>query len=334
MSMKLTTMSDIAKEVGVSVMTVSKVLNNKPNVGPVTRQKVLDAAKKLGYKPNMIAKSMRLNQTKTIGLIISDSSFSFFPSVIKGIEDCAMRNGYSILLCNTNGDYQAEKEKIELLLNKRVDGLILAASTFVSVEDTEYLKSLGIPFVYAIRIPVDESVDYVANDNYSGASMMIDYLVRTGSRKIYFFNMHSASTSALKRLNGYRKTLEKHGIAYDDEIVYKLDHTIESGYAHAKKLLSYGKDVQTIFCGCDVIAIGVMEAILEMGFKIPDDIRVASYDDIELAQYLQVSLTTVSQPKYEIGVKSVELLIERIHNPQKEPQSIILEPELTIRKST
>jgi len=332
--MKLTTMSDIAKAVGVSVMTVSKVLNNKPNVRETTRQKVLNAAHKLGYKPNLIARSMRLNQTKTIGLVISDSSFSFFPSVIKGIEDCAVRNGYSILLCNTNGDHQTEKEKIDLLMNKRVDGIILAASTFISPEDTGYLASLGVPFIYAIRIPMDPSADCVANDNYNGASMMIDYLIRTGSRNIHFINMKSVSTSSLDRLEGYRKTLEKNNIAYDEEIIYAIDHTVDAGYSLTKRLLSYGKDMKAIFCGCDVIAIGVMEAILEMGYKIPDDIRVASYDDIDFAQYLQVPLTTVRQPKYSIGIKSMETLINRINNPGMEPQIVMLESELVIRKST
>ena len=327
-------MRDIAKELGVSAMTVSKVLNGKPGVGAETRQRVLDTAKRLEYKPNMIAKSMRLNQSKIIGLVISDSSFSFFPSVIKGIEDCAMRNGYSILLCNTDGDYKEEKEKIELLLNQRVAGLILAASTFISNRDTEYLKSLGIPFVYAIRIPKDESVDHVANDNFKGSFLMIDYLIRTGSQKIHFFNMRSASTSALKRLAGYKKALEKHGIAFDEEIVHKVDHSVAAGYAQAKKMLSSGDEMQTVFCGCDVMAIGVIEAVLELGLKIPDDIRVASYDDIEFARYLQVPLTTVAQPKYEIGERSVELLLRRMEDSHREPQSIILEPELTIRKST
>ena len=332
--MKLPTMEDIAKEVGVSKMTVSKAFNNKPSVSKKTREKILTVAEKLNYKHNMIAGSMRSKKTKTIGLIISDSSFSFFPDVIKGIEDCALQNGYALLLCNTGGDHNMEKKKIDLLLSKRVDGLILAASTFINKYDVDYLSTIGTPFIYTIRIPINEKVDYVANDNYHGAYMMVDYLVRTGSKKIHFFNMQSVSTSANKRLEGYKKALEKHGICYDENIVYGINHTIEAGYAHMKELLSYGEELKAVFCGCDIIAIGVMQAALDMGFKIPDDIRVASYDGIELAQYLQVPLTTVNQPKYDIGKKSVELLIKRINEPSKEPEAIIIKSELCIRKST
>jgi len=332
--MKKPTMEDIAREVGVSKMTISKVFNGKPSVSSETREKVLAVAKRLNYKHNMIAGSMRSNKTNTIGLIISDSSFSFFPQVIKGIEDSAVRHGYSLLLCNTGSDHTTEKEKIDLLLSKRVDGLILAASTFISLEEVAYLSSLETPFVYTVRIPMDEQVDYVANDNYCGAYMMIDYLARTGSRKIHFFNMKSVSTSANSRLEGYKKALDKHGIAYDESIVHRIDHSIEAGYAHMKKLLCQPGVINTVFCGCDVIAVGVMQASLDMRFRIPEDVRVASYDDIEFAKYLQVPLTTVSQPKYDIGKKSVELLIKRINNPEKEPEAIILEPSLCVRRST
>jgi len=332
--MKMPTMEDIAKEVGVSKMTVSKVFNNKQSVGRETREKVLAVAERLNYKHNMIAGSMRSRKTKTLGLIISDSSFSFFPNVIKGIEDCAMRHGYALLLCNTEGNHKTEKEKIDLLLSKRVDGLILTASTFISKEDIEYLLSTDIPFVHAVRVPMDKRTDHVANDNFRGAFMMIDYLARTGSERIHFFNMMSKSTSAISRLDGYKNALEKHGIAYNESLVHRIDHTIEAGYSLMKALLSYGEDIRTVFCACDIIAVGVIQAALDMGFKIPEDIRVAAYDDIELAQYLQVPLTTVRQPKYEIGQMSVELLIKRINHPSMKPESIILPPELCIRKST
>lgn len=332
--MKRTTMDDIAREVGVTKMTVSNVLNNKPRISKKTREKVLEAANRLNYTYNCVAGSLRLSRTKTIGLIISDSSFSFFPSVIKGIEDHAVRNGYTLLLCNTNGNYQKEKEKIELLISKRVDGIILAASTFTSEEDVAYLSELGIAFVYAIRIPITTNVDYVANDNFHGAYSMTDYLVKTGSNEIYFFNITSISTSAHQRLEGYRKALERHGVRYDENKVFRIDHTIEAGYLQMNNLLSQKVNIRAVFCGCDVIAIGVMQAALDSGYKIPDEIRIASYDDIEFAQYLQVPLTTVNQPKYDIGKKSVELLLRRIEKPNKNPEAIILSPTLSIRKST
>ena len=332
--MKSPTMADIAKEVGVSKMTVSKVFNDKPYVSNGTREKVLAVAEKLNYKHNLIASSMRSKKTMTLGLIISDSAFSFFPDIIKGIEDCANSNGYALILCITGGDYQTEREKIDLLLSKRVDGLILAASTLIHKEDVKFMAATGVPFLYAIRTPLYEKVDYVVNDNLRGSYTMVDYLIRTGSQKIHFLNMQSVSTSANKRLEGYKMALDKHGIPFDEKIIYSINHTIEAGYTQMKKLLSSGNGIETVFCGCDIIAIGVMQAVLDMGFKIPQDIRIASYDDIELAQYLQVPLTTVNQPKHEIGFNSVELLLKRINKPSKKTEAIILTPELCIRKST
>lgn len=331
---KTATLKDVAREVGISPMAVSKALNGKGGVSPETMSRVMEAAKRLNYTPNVVAKSLRLNNTKTIGVVVSDSSQTFFAKVVKGIEDTASEHGYSIILCNTDQNYEKEKKAVQILINKRIDGLILAASMLTRREDVAFLKSFGVPFVFLIRRSESDEVDYVINDNVIGAYQMIGYLIRSGSRSIRFVNLYEESPSGKDRLAGYRKALEEAGIPYDPRLVTNVKPTIEDGYAAMRQVLDRGEPVETVFCGCDVIGVGVMEAILEKGLAIPGDVRLAAYDDIDFASYLRVPLTTVRQPKYTIGCKGTELLIEKIRNADREAQHLILKPELIIRQST
>ena len=332
--MKRTRMADIAKALDVSVMTVSNALNDKPDVSASMQKRVLEMAKELNYQPNLVARSMRLNNTKTIGLIISDSSFSFFPNVIKGIENAAAQRDYSILLCNTNGEYHTERNQVKLLASKRVDGLILAASVLESEKDFEYLSSFGIPFVHAIRAPRERETDYVVNDNILGAKIMVEYLLRTGSRDIVFLNLLKSWSSGRQRLEGFMAAHANLDIAPRQDRIFFINHSIDEGYRMTKTLLEDGAAIGTIFCGCDIIAIGAMEAALEMGYRIPEDIRIAGYDDIDLAEYLRVPLTTTRQPKFEIGAQSIKMLVEKISGDKEATAPVILRPELIIRQST
>lgn len=328
------TLKDVAKEVGLSAMAVSKALNGKGGVSQETMDRIKEAAKRLNYTPNVVAKSLRLNSTKTIGVVVSDSSHSFFAKVVKGIEETASTHGYNIILCNTDQDYEKEKKAIQVLFNKRIDGLILAASMLTKKEDVAFLKSFGVPFVFLIRRSESEEVDYVINDNILGSYQMVNYLIRSGNRNIHFINLYEESPSGMDRLIGYRKALEENNISFDPHLVSNVKPAIEDGYTAMRQLLDKGEDVKTVFCGCDVIGIGVMEAILEKRLKIPEDIKVAAYDDIDFAAYLRVPLTTVRQPKYSIGCKGTELLIDKIKNKSEEAQHLILKPELVIRQST
>lgn len=330
---KIATIKDIAKELGISTTAVSKALNNKGGISIKTVEKVKQTAKALGYKPNIIARSLKLNKTKTIGVIISDSSYTFFPEVIKGIESVASKEGYSIILCSTDNDRDKEKKALNLLQNKRIDGVALVASMLTKKEDYQFLKELNIPFVFLIRRSEAEEADYVINDNVLGAYLMVNYLLRYNKR-IHFFNINEYNPSAGDRLIGYKKAHEENKIQFDPSLVLSMNPTIEEGYTCMRQLLERGENVKTIFCGCDVIGIGVIEAILEKGLKIPEDIKVAGYDDIDFAAYLRVPLTTVRQPKNLIGCKGTEVLINKIDNELKEAQHAILKPELVIRQTT
>jgi len=331
---KTLTLKDVAKDVGISPMAVSKALNGKGGVSADTMGKIMEAVKRLNYTPNVVAQSLRLNSTKTIGIVVSDSSQSFFAKVVKGIEDTASVYGYNIILCNTDQSYEKEMNAVQVLINKRIDGLILAASMLTKKEDVAFLKGFGVPFVFLIRRSESDEVDYVINDNVIGAYQMVSYLLKSGSHKIHFINLYEESPSGKDRLAGYRKALEEYHIPYDEHMVLNTKPTIEDGYAMMRQLLDRDEDIETVFCGCDVIGIGVMEAIFDKGLKIPNDIRVAAYDDIDFAAYLRVPLTTVRQPKYSIGCKGTELLIDKIKSNEKEIQHLILKPELIIRQST
>lgn len=327
------TLKDVAREVGVSAMAVSKALNGKGGVSALTEKKIFEAVKKLGYQPNVIAKSLRLANTKTLGVVVSDSSHSFFASVIKGIEETAAKEGYNIILCNTGQDYEKEKEAIDVLISKRIDGMLLAASMLTKKGDVDYLKKLGIPFVFVIRRSESDDVDYVINDNVTGAYLMTTHLITPGVEKIYFLNLYEGSPSGEDRLLGYKRALKENGIRYSSKLIKNVNPQIEDGYIAMKKLLAETDDVDTLLCGCDVIAIGAIEAIIESGRRVPDDIRVGAYDDIDFAAYLKVPLTTIRQPKYLLGQRATELLIGKIKSNSIEPEHIILQPELIIRQS-
>lgn len=334
MAKNKTTLKDIAEVVGVSATVVSNTLRNKGNYSEETRQKIIDAAAKMNYSPNAIARSLRMNNTNTLGVVVSDSSFTFIASVVKGIEDTASKNGYNIILCNTNSQKNKEKEAIKILMDKRVDGLILAASMLTSKDDIEYLNSLRIPYVHMIRRSTEVEHNYVINDNYLGAYQMIDYLIKTGSKKIHFVNIIEGTASYSNRLLGYQEALKDNNINFDRDIVYSVKPTIEEGFSAIKSILAKEDNIETVFCGCDIIAIGVMDGILESGLRIPGDIRVASYDDIEFAAYLRVPLTTVRQPKHKIGQVGTEVLIEKIEKPNTSIKNVVLKPDIIIRKST
>ncbi len=334
MPKKAVTLKSIAQELNLSITAVSKALRGEPGIGAETVARVKETAKRMNYRPNSVAKSLRTNVSKTLGLIVSDSSFSLFAPVIEGVEKSAAEYGYSIILCNAYSNIQKEEEAVQILANKQVDGLILAASMLNDSKHRAFLDSFGIPYVFVIRKSETDDADYVVNDNFHGSYQMVDYLIKTGSAKIGFLNIYKKISSYSERMNGYRKALEDNHIAFDADLVMDAKPTVEDGYAAMKRIIAQGVNLDALFCGCDVLAIGAMEAILEAGMSIPKDIRIAGYDDIEFAAYLRVPLTTVRQPKYRIGQMGTEVLIDRLQGKYQGRQNVVLRPDLVLRQST
>lgn len=334
MGKRNTTLKDIALEAGISTTAVSKVLNNHGGTSKDTEQRVREIAKRLNYSPNIVAKSLKVNRTKTIGLVVSDSSHSFFGSVIKGAEEEAAKRGYNIILTNTNRNRDNEKKAINTLIGKRIDGLLLASSMLTKKRDIEYLNSLNIPYAFLIRRSEDAAAPFVGNDNVSGAYMIVKYLIQTGSKSIHFLNMDRESTSSAARLEGYIRALEENDIKYKPNLVHYSKPDIQEGYSVIRNILESGESIRALFCGCDILSIGAMEAIIEKGFNIPEDIRVCGYDDIEFAAYLRRPLTTIRQPKEIIGVKGIELLVNQLMGKNDSQSIFVLKSELVVRQST
>ena len=334
MAGKRTTLRDVAVAAGVSTMSVSKALNNKGGLSPKTVKHILEVARQLNYQPNLVAKSLRLDETKTLGVVVSDSSEMVVAKVLRGIADYAEEQGYNIIISNTDSDRQKERRAVETLISKCIDGLLIVASTLTSDEDSEWLKSLGIPIILLMRENKHASLDCVMNNNYDGGYQLARHLIECGCRRFGFISLTSISQSGLDRMDGASQALKESGIPCNpDHVLFSLP-MIQNGYESAKQLMQKDEAFDAIVCGCDLIAVGAMEALRELGIEIPRRLRICGYDDIELAGYLRVPLTTMRQPLYEIGQKGVQMILERIISPQMPVQRVILNSTLVVRGSS
>jgi len=331
-SSKPATLKDIARMAGVSAMTVSNALNNRYGVSEKTKKRVCEVANQLKYTPNQVAQSLRSAKTQTIGVVMSDSSQYVFSQLLRGIEHAATKVGYSILLANTDQKRAAESKAIDLLVSKRIDGLLLVAPLSTEPEDIARIQAMNVPFVFLMRTPSVPMVDYVTNDNYMGGYLGAGHLCRTRVNNVVFLALDSAS--GRDRMRGQAQCLRDNGLDISDCPVEWISPQIEEGYSAMKRILGKGYKKGTICCGCDIVAVGAIEAILENGFTIPHDFQLIGYDDFDMAPYLRTPLTTVRQPVYQIGEEGFGVLINRIDDPDSPYQSIILQPELIVRKST
>lgn len=330
---KKATLKDIAGEAGVSLMTVSKVLNDKGGFSRETGQRVLEIARRLNYRPNQIAKSLRADETRTIGVVVSDSSQLVFAKVIRGIDEVATRAGYSVIIANTDQNADRERQAVELLLNKRIDGLILGAPMHTGEEDIRELIRYGIPLVLLMRTSMGVDVNCVINDNVLGGYDIMNHLLSTNCGEVYFLSMPRLVQSTLSRLQGNRQAMAEQGSILAEDRIQYCEPFIEDGYQAMCRLLDQGVRTGGICCGCDLIAIGAIRAIQDHQLQVPGDFRVTGYDDLELADYLSVPLTTMRQPKEEIGREGVLLLLDQIHDPARPPRQIVLRSTLVRRQS-
>jgi LacI family transcriptional regulator len=330
------TLNDIALQAGVSVSTVSRVLNNKYEkyrISLKTKQLVAKAAKDLKYHPNDLARSLRLKRTQTIGLVVPDISNPFFACITHTIQNCVYMSGYSLIVCITNEDLETEIKQIELLRRKGVDGYIIMP-VGIKNEHIEELYNYNIPIVILDRNLEDLKTNSVIVDNYKGAFEATEYIIKCGHRRIAIIQGLQNTYTNNERLRGYMEALALYGIPKNDSYIVGHDFRKENGYIETKLLLSLETPPTAIFATSDLITLGVMQAIDEENCRIPDDISLVAFDDIDFAPYLVVPLTLVKQPKELMGEISVKLLIDDIkHKSKSEKKKIILNPELVIRKS-
>ncbi len=312
--------------------TVSRALNGSGYVRHELKQRIVDTARELDYQPNFLARGLTSKHSYTIGLVLPDITNPFFPAVARGVEDVAHRNGYNVVLCNTDGDARKEADYLKVLRSKQVDGVIFTTSQS-STRHVKHLIELGIPVVLADR-RMKLECDFVAVDNVEGAYMAARHLIALGHRRIGFITGPQDVATGSERIAGYRKAMEEAGLEIDDGLILKGDYRQHSGYQGAKSLLRKSEPPTAIFACNDLMAIGVLMALEEEGLRVPDDMAVVGYDDTLLASVCRPRLTSVAQPKYEIGAIACEMLLNRIKVRDKPREQTILRPQLIIRDSS
>ncbi len=328
------TISEIAKLVGVSTATVSRVLNASNLVRPETKQKVLQALEEHDYVYNAVAGGLTKRRTSTIGLIIPTITNPVFSISTKGIYEIAKDRGYSILLGSTDYSYDTEFELITLFHEKRVDGIIFTGAP-ANQKSVEFMTRLKIPYLVTWELVSDRNVPFVAFDNAKSGQAVTDYLFSLGHKKIGMIAGRFSETSrAYGRWLGYKKALNTYGIPYDEELVLEREYTVSAGREAMGKLLRISDPPTAVFGGNDILAIGAMAAVREAGYKVGSDISITGFDDLDISEATDPSLTSVHVPGHEMGAKGAEMLIEMIEGTLEEPRHCVLETELIIRGST
>ncbi|MGE5571058.1 MAG: LacI family DNA-binding transcriptional regulator [Rhodospirillales bacterium] len=333
----MATIKEVAKRARVSVGTVSNVMSGAVSVSPALRERVERAARELSYQPNHIARSLKSRRTQTLGMVISDITNPFFPLMVRGAEDAAVKRGYLLNIFNTDDHVEREKTVFATLRVRRVDG-VLAVVAPHSTRPTHLQQMIeaGIPLVCLDRLPPGMQVDAVVVDNAKGAAMCVRHLLSMGHRLIGVISGSSMLQTARERVNGYRKALAEAGIPFNPELLREGDFRLESGYRLAKDLCLGNPRPTVLFVANGLMGMGAIKAIQEMGLRCPEDVAIAVFDDVPGGDIFRPQLTVVSQPAYEIGYRGAELLIQRITGEIKssKPVTVVLEPELKVREST
>ncbi len=328
-------MSDVARQARVSLMTVSRVINNKGDVSNETRQRVLEIISSLGYRPSAIARSLATKETSTIGLVVPDVSNAFFAEVTQGVERLAYSKGYHVFLCNTEEDPQRELAVIQSLEEKRVDGLILCSSRLEEEKLIDIMANLPAVVLINRRLhqTVDEIFDSVTLDDERGGRLATTHLIQRGHRCIGFLAGPLASYSGAGRRKGYLAALQEAGISLVDGWMKHCQPSVEGGYEATRQLLGTYPQLTALFCFNDLVAVGALQACDELRRRVPEDLAIVGHDDIPVAALVSPALTTCRVPRYELGARAVNALLERLRDCPGNCNQSILQPELVIRES-
>lgn len=332
-----TTMKRIAGELGVSITTVSKVLNNRDDIGHATRARVLAKVAELGYQPNAVARSLTLRRTRTLGIVIPDLMHSFFVEIVAGLEQVASARGYGLLLCSSNEDAGKERAELDMLRQRQVDGIVLASANASGNTDLlRQLNALGIEIVMIDRDDhPDVRCDRVVTDDENVGRIATRHLVDKGRRTIAHITGPSI-VHAKRRADGYRAALKAAGIKGRPEWLVRGGFMESDGYRGMKKVLAIRPRVDAVFASNDPAAIGAMKAIWEAGLRVPEDIAVIGAGDIALGDLLRVPLSTVSWSREEEGRRAAELLLGRLDDEGAKIRArrVVIPPHLVARRSS
>lgn len=327
------TIKDIARIANVSYATVSRALNNHKDVNEQTRQRILKICKEVGYTPNAIARGLVKQSTHTIGLLVPDITNPYYPEVARGVEDEASKNNYNVFLCNTDWDIMKEVDYFNLLIAKRVEGIIIAP---VSDDTTKFIDKFAdrLPIIFLGTRVGGDKYNYIVIDNVKGGEMITEYLIGLGHRRIAFVGGIKESCTFADRSAGYKNALRKHNIEIDENLIYICGYRKKDGSNALRTMIKKSDMPTAIFAINDLVALGVIKAAEELGISIPDDISLAGFDDIPYASLPKIRLTTVLQPKDNIGRESVRILFEKLENKDIHTGlQRIIQPELKIRST-
>jgi LacI family transcriptional regulator len=329
----LTTLDDVARLAGLSTMTVSRVINGTGYTSAAAQARVNKAVAELGYLPNVLARQLRLNRTMTLALVLTDIANPFFTTIARGVEDAARAQGYAVMFCNTDESVDEEIEYVSVLIQRRVDGVLLVPAADSSVS-TELLGRHGLPVVVLDRRPSSGGVDAVRADSEGGAYLAVRHLIELGHRRVAVLaGRESVSTSA-DRVAGYRRAMAEAGIGPELHTILFGEYTEASGHAMTTQLLGAAEVPTAVFACNNFIAFGAMQRLREAGVKIPEDMSVVVFDDLPQGWILPF-LTVISQPAYEIGKQACELMLARLaSNDPLEARTIVLPSSLIVRQSS
>ena len=327
------TITDVAREARVSASTVSHVINETRYVSDEVKQRVHAAMEALNYQPNVIARSLRTRETLTVGVVVSDVTNPFFTSIVRAIEDEVLKQGYSIILCDTDEKPEREQAYLRLLMGRRVDGLIVAPSS----GNADLLRSAiesGLPVVLLDRSIPGLTADVVLSDNESGAFDAVSYLIGMGHRRIGIIAGRLEVSTGADRMAGYVRAIRTHGIPADESLIEVAKFKRDIAYDKTMKMLNRAEPPTALFVCNNVMTAGTMAALKAAGKKVPEDISVIGFDDSEWAALMDPPLTDVAQPIVELGTRAAQTLMRRISRGRvKTPRAVVLKPELILRDS-
>ncbi len=323
---------DVAKRAGVSISTVSRVINDSKVVRPETHVKVMKAIEELGYKPNAIARSLKVKNTKTIGILIPDISYNFYPEVVRGVEDIANMYSYNIFLCNTDMEEDKVIQYFEVMAEKQVDGIVFMGN-MVSEELAAKIKLYDIP---TILIGADYGqLPSITIDHVAASKTLVSYLIKKGHEKIALITGKMVDPIVgTARLAGYKKAMMEAQLPIRDEYIVEGGHRYKSGYTCAQQLLSLEDRPTAIFAASDEMAFGVIRVAMENGISIPGELAVVGFNNIDMSGKIFPALTTIAQPMYEMGAIAMRVLTKILNEDGPEQSKIVLDFSLVERETT
>ena len=329
----MATMKDVALSAGVSTATVSRALMTPEKVSLSTRKRVDDAISETGYSPTTLTRTLRRNESKTIVTIVPDICDPYFSDILRGIEDAAVENGYVILVGDSSQQQKREQSFVNLVYTKQVDGMVLLGSDLPFNASRQEQKNLP-PLVMACEYAPELELPTVHIDNLTAAFEAVNYLTKLGHKRVAELSGPESSSLCQFRHQGYQQALRRAGIAMNNSYIHYGNFTFEAGAAAITQLLTLPSPPTAVFCHNDIMAIGATQKAKQMGFRVPQDISIMGFDDIEFSQYCDPPLTTISQPRYEIGRQSMLMLLELLKGNDVRSGSRLLESSLVVREST